>query len=162
APDYVLLPARQLNAFVDLAVRTVQKFYPTLKDNADYSSMINERHYGRVAQYVAEARASGARVTEIIPAGEALAPAARKLPPTLLPSCARKSSDRCCRSRPIVGSTRRSTMSTGAHGRSRSTISAPTRASATRSCARPSPGAPRSTRHCFRSRRKACRSAALA
>jgi coniferyl-aldehyde dehydrogenase len=84
APDYVLLPARQLNAFVELAVQTVQKFYPTLKYNADYSSMINDRHYGRVAQYVAEARASGARVTEIIPAGEALAPAARKLPPTLV------------------------------------------------------------------------------
>ena len=28
APDYVLLPARQLEAFVDLAVQTVRKFYP--------------------------------------------------------------------------------------------------------------------------------------
>jgi delta 1-pyrroline-5-carboxylate dehydrogenase len=37
-----------------------------------------------VAQYVAEARASGARVTEINPAGETLAPDARKLPPTLV------------------------------------------------------------------------------
>jgi coniferyl-aldehyde dehydrogenase len=84
APDYVLLPARQLNTFVDLAVQTVQKFYPTLKDNADYSSMINERHYGRLAQCVAEARASGARVIEINPASEALPPGARKLPPTLV------------------------------------------------------------------------------
>src|SRR5512143_2359975 len=65
APDYVLLPARQLDAFVDLAVQTVRKFYPTLKDNPDYTSIINERHYARVAQYVAEAKASGARVTEI-------------------------------------------------------------------------------------------------
>jgi hypothetical protein len=53
-------------------------------------------------------------------------------------------------------------MSTGGRGRSRSTISAPTRPSATRSCARPSPGAPQSIRHCFTSRRKACRSAASA
>ena len=84
APDYVLLPARQLDAFVDLAVQTVRKFYPTLKDNPDYTSIINERHYARVAQYVAEARASGARVTEINPAGETLAADARKLPPTLV------------------------------------------------------------------------------
>ena len=84
APDYVLLPSRQLDAFVELAVQAVQKFYPTLKDNADYTSIINERHYARVAQYVAEARASGARVTEINPAGETLAPDARKLPPTLV------------------------------------------------------------------------------
>jgi coniferyl-aldehyde dehydrogenase len=84
APDYVLLPSRQLDAFVELAVQVVQKFYPTLKDNADYTSIINERHYARVAQYVAEAKASGARVTEINPAGETLAPDARKLPPTLV------------------------------------------------------------------------------
>ncbi len=84
APDYVLLPARQLEAFVDLAVQTVRKFYPTLKDNPDYTSIINERHYARVAQYVAEARASGARVTEINPANETLAADARKLPPTLV------------------------------------------------------------------------------
>ena len=84
APDYVLLPSRHLDTFVELAVQAVQKFYPTLKDNADYTSIINERHYARVAQYVAEARASGARVTEINPAGETLAPDARKLPPTLV------------------------------------------------------------------------------
>jgi len=84
SPDYVLLPARQLEAFVDLAVQTVRKFYPTLKDNPDYTSIINDRHYARVAQYVAEARASGARVTEINPANETLAADARKLPPTLV------------------------------------------------------------------------------
>jgi coniferyl-aldehyde dehydrogenase len=84
APDYVLLPARQLDAFVDLTVQTVRKFYPTLKDNPDYTSIVNERHYGRLAQYVAEAKAGGARVTEINPANESLPPEARKLPPTLV------------------------------------------------------------------------------
>ncbi len=65
APDYVMLPEHALEEFVGLATRTVQKFYPTLARNPDYSSIVNERHYRRVAQYVAEAKASGARVVEI-------------------------------------------------------------------------------------------------
>jgi len=84
APDYVMLPRRHLDAFVGLAVQTVRKFYPTLAQNPDYTSLVNERHYRRVAQYVAEAKAAGVRVTEINPAGETLAADARKLAPTLL------------------------------------------------------------------------------
>jgi len=84
APDYVLLPERRLEAFVRLATRTVQNFYPTLANNPDYTSIINERHYRRVAQYVAEAKADGMRVIEINPADETLGPEARKLPPTLV------------------------------------------------------------------------------
>ena len=84
APDYVLLPERRLEEFVGLATATVQKFYPTLAGNADYTSIINERHYRRIAQYVAEAKAKGARVVEINPAHDALPAEARKLPPTLV------------------------------------------------------------------------------
>jgi coniferyl-aldehyde dehydrogenase len=84
APDYVLLPERQLDDFVGLATATAQKFYPTLAGNADYTSIIDERHYRRIAQYVAEAKAKGARVVEINPAGDALPADARKLPPTLV------------------------------------------------------------------------------
>src|SRR5208282_6289999 len=51
APDYVMLPEHALEEFVGLATRTVQKFYPTLARNPDYSSIVNERHYQRVAQY---------------------------------------------------------------------------------------------------------------
>ena len=84
APDYVLLPERRLEEFVGLATETVQKFYPTLAGNADYTSIINERHYRRIAQYVAEAKAKGTRVIEINPAHDALPAEARKLPPTLV------------------------------------------------------------------------------
>ncbi len=84
APDYVLLPQRRLDAFISLTVATVQKFYPTLKDNPDYTSIVNERHYRRLAQYVAEAKASGARVIEINPRHEALPGDTRKLAPTLV------------------------------------------------------------------------------
>src|SRR5271154_2746441 len=84
APDYVLVPERNLDEFVKLAVDTTEKFYPRLAANPDYTSIINDRHYQRVAQYVAEAKASGTRVVEINPRQEALPAEARKMPPTLV------------------------------------------------------------------------------
>jgi coniferyl-aldehyde dehydrogenase len=84
APDYVLLPERALDEFVRLTVLTVQKYYPTLASNPDYSSIVNERHYRRIAHYVAEAKANGTRVVEIDPAGETPAAETRKMLPTLV------------------------------------------------------------------------------
>jgi coniferyl-aldehyde dehydrogenase len=84
APDYVLLPEGRLEEFINLAIGTVQKFYPTLAANPDYTSIVNDRHYRRIAQYVAEAKASGTRVIEINPGREELPPQKRKLPPTLV------------------------------------------------------------------------------
>src|ERR1700678_4777586 len=84
APDYVLLPERRLDEFIKLATGTIAKFYPALAANPDYSSIIDERHYRRLAQYVADAKASGARVIEINPGRETLAAETRKLPPTLV------------------------------------------------------------------------------
>jgi coniferyl-aldehyde dehydrogenase len=84
APDYVLVPQARLEEFVARTTATVTKFYPTLADNPDYTSIISDRHYGRIAQYVADAKASGARVVEINPRHETLPPQARKLPPTLV------------------------------------------------------------------------------
>ena len=80
APDYVLLPEARLEEFVARTTATVTKFYPTLADNPDYTSIVSDRHYGRIAHYVADAKASGARVVEITPKHEALPPQARKLP----------------------------------------------------------------------------------
>jgi coniferyl-aldehyde dehydrogenase len=84
APDYVLIPEQKLEEFVGLTTQTVQKFYPTLAANPDYTSIINERHYQRITQYVAEAKARGARVVEINPAQDALPVDGRKLAPTLV------------------------------------------------------------------------------
>jgi coniferyl-aldehyde dehydrogenase len=84
APDYVLVPERNLDDFIKVTVDTVEKFYPTLAGNPDYTSIVNDRHYRRIAQYVAEAKASGARVVEINPKHEILPAEARKLAPTLV------------------------------------------------------------------------------
>jgi coniferyl-aldehyde dehydrogenase len=84
APDYVLLPERHLEKFVDLAAKAVSKLYPSLRNNPDYSSIINDRHYQRIVQMIEEAKSKGVRVIELNPARDELPPAERKIAPTLV------------------------------------------------------------------------------
>jgi coniferyl-aldehyde dehydrogenase len=84
APDYVLVPAEMREEFIRLAGRAVRKMYPNFKSNADYTSVINERHYRRIFQYVEEARTAGVTVIELTPTDEEPAPGERKLPPMLV------------------------------------------------------------------------------
>jgi acyl-CoA reductase-like NAD-dependent aldehyde dehydrogenase len=83
APDYALVPAESVDAFVAAAVKAVASLYPRLKDNPDYSSVINDRHRERLAGYVREARAAGTRVVEANPAGEDLS-GSPKMAPVLI------------------------------------------------------------------------------
>jgi coniferyl-aldehyde dehydrogenase len=84
APDYILVPEHVRDNFVGLILEAINKFYPSLSANPDYTSIINARHYGRITRYIEEARQLGTRVLEINPAGEALAPQERKIAPTIL------------------------------------------------------------------------------
>lgn len=85
APDYVLVPGDQVDAFVDSAKDSVARMFPTLLDNPDYTSVVNERHYDRLQGYLDDARAKGANVIEINPAGEDFRQQPhRKIPPTLI------------------------------------------------------------------------------
>ncbi|MGO8919409.1 MAG: coniferyl aldehyde dehydrogenase [Stellaceae bacterium] len=83
APDYVLLPEGKREEFIALAQLAVRKFYPALKSNPDYTSIVNDRHYHRLRQYIEEAKAKGARIVELNPAQEPL-DGTRKLAPTLV------------------------------------------------------------------------------
>jgi acyl-CoA reductase-like NAD-dependent aldehyde dehydrogenase len=58
--------------------------FPTIAKNPDYTSIVNDRHYARLRGYVDDARARGAGIVEINPAGEALPAGTRKFPPTLV------------------------------------------------------------------------------
>jgi coniferyl-aldehyde dehydrogenase len=60
APDYVLLPRAQCDAFVAAYQRSVQRMYPTLHGNPDYTTIINQRHYERLQGLLADAQARGA------------------------------------------------------------------------------------------------------
>ena len=84
APDYVLVPQQRRDAFIGHLQDAIAKFYPSLKANPDYTSIIDARHYGRIVRYIEEARQKGVRIVEINPANETLAPEERKIAPTLL------------------------------------------------------------------------------
>jgi acyl-CoA reductase-like NAD-dependent aldehyde dehydrogenase len=83
APDYVLLPAGQEQAFVDAARRVVAACYPAIGSTPDYTTVLNERHYARLCGYLDDARAQGAEVLELAP-GVAADAATQRLPPLAL------------------------------------------------------------------------------
>ena len=83
APDYLLIPRGKETAFADAARATVARLYPTLKNNPDYSAIVNERHHQRLTGYLDEARARGAKLEPLNPANEDLS-GTRKLVPTLV------------------------------------------------------------------------------
>ncbi|HMO41861.1 MAG TPA: aldehyde dehydrogenase family protein, partial [Phenylobacterium sp.] len=85
APDYVLAPEGKVEAFVDAARGSVEKMFPTLRDNPDYTAIIAQKHYERITGYIDDARAKGARIVELNPAGEDFRQQPhRKIPPTLI------------------------------------------------------------------------------
>ena len=71
APDYAFVPQEKTGEFVDAANNAVATMFPAgLKDNEDYTSVINQRHYDRLMGYIEEAKSKSAEVIEINPAGE--------------------------------------------------------------------------------------------
>ncbi len=85
APDYVLAPDDKLESFVTAARASVNKMFPTIKDNPDYTSIVAQRHYERITGYIDDARAKGARIVELKPEGEDFSQQEhRKIPPTLI------------------------------------------------------------------------------
>jgi coniferyl-aldehyde dehydrogenase len=83
APDYVLVPEERLEAFVAAARDAVARLFPRLRDNPDYSAIISPRHRQRLAAWADEARAGGAKLVELNPAGEDFS-GSPKLPPMLV------------------------------------------------------------------------------
>ncbi|CAI8900077.1 coniferyl aldehyde dehydrogenase [Pseudomonas sp. IT-P176] len=85
APDYVFVPRESMDAFIAVAKAVVAGFLPTLKDNPEYTSIINARHYARLQGYLSQARAAGVELVELNPAAEDFSQAAHnKIVPTLL------------------------------------------------------------------------------
>src|SRR3546814_11768564 len=81
APDYLLVPEDQEGEVIDSVAKGAAALYPTLLANDDYTSVVNGRNYDRLQSYLADARAKGAEVIEVNPAGEDFASAnGRKMP----------------------------------------------------------------------------------
>ncbi len=83
APDYVLVPAERIDDFVRAASATVASLYPALRDNPDYTAIVNARHRERLQHCLDDATAKGASAIELNPAREDLA-ASPKMAPRLL------------------------------------------------------------------------------
>ena len=85
APDYVFIPKDKKEDFISQSKKVVTEMYPSLKDNPDYTSVINQRHYDRLQGYVNEAKEKGFEVIEINPSNEDFNQQAHhKIPPTLI------------------------------------------------------------------------------
>jgi coniferyl-aldehyde dehydrogenase len=85
APDYVFVPKESVGEFVASTQRSVAKMFPSLLDNDDYTSIVNQRHYDRLNGYVEDARQKGAQVIEMNPADEDFRQQPHhKIPPTLI------------------------------------------------------------------------------
>jgi len=65
APDYVLVPKGREQEFATLAKGIVSRFFPRLRDNPDYSSIVNDRHRARLEGLLGDAVARGAQVVPL-------------------------------------------------------------------------------------------------
>jgi len=83
APDYVFVPRHQQDAFVAQFKRVVSTWYPTVRNNPDFTAVINERQLRRLKGYLEDAKAKGARIEAINPANEDF-DGSGKLPVTLV------------------------------------------------------------------------------
>lgn len=84
-PDYVFVPAGQVDQFVGVVRDTLAGMFPAIVANDDYCSSVNDANFERVAELIEDARAKGARVESVAPAGEALPDrGTRKIAPTIV------------------------------------------------------------------------------
>jgi coniferyl-aldehyde dehydrogenase len=84
APDYALVPAGRVDAFVAAVTAAVAKLYPSFAGNPDYTAIVNERHYQRLTGLLEDARAKGATIVPLGRADDVPDPASRVMPPTLV------------------------------------------------------------------------------
>jgi coniferyl-aldehyde dehydrogenase len=85
APDYVFVPEDKADDFISAARASVAKMYPNIKDNPDYTSIINERHFDRLNGYIEDAASKGAEIVAINPADEDFSQQQHhRIPPTLI------------------------------------------------------------------------------
>ncbi|QZH74649.1 MAG: coniferyl aldehyde dehydrogenase [Erythrobacter sp.] len=85
APDYLLVPEGMEDGVIASLELGVMDQYPTLRDNPDYASVINDKQFARLQAMVADAREKGGEVIEINPANEDFSAGnQRKMPLTVI------------------------------------------------------------------------------
>ncbi|MCF6220477.1 MAG: coniferyl aldehyde dehydrogenase [Robiginitomaculum sp.] len=62
APDYLLMPEREIDAFSKALIAKAEEFYPTFAGNPDYTSIIADSHYTRLQGLLEDAENKGAKI----------------------------------------------------------------------------------------------------
>ncbi|HMV53477.1 MAG TPA: coniferyl aldehyde dehydrogenase [Rhodocyclaceae bacterium] len=84
APDYALVPKGAEQGFVAALRATVDALYPDLVATPDYTHVINERHFARLAGYIDEAAAAGVSLVPLSGSMQRPDAATRRMPPLAL------------------------------------------------------------------------------
>ena len=70
SPDYVFVPKKHMNEFIALCETEFASLFADLKNNPDYGSVVNQRHFDRLQSYLDDARAKNGEIRELNPANE--------------------------------------------------------------------------------------------
>jgi len=81
APDYLFVPAGKKDAFVKALQKSAAAMYPTLSNNPDYTSIVNDRNAERLQNYLTDAESRGAKTIRLL---ESDAGDQRKLAPVVV------------------------------------------------------------------------------
>ena len=66
APDYVLVHRSQEKSFIEAYFEAIKGFYPSgIKNNPDYTTIVNDRQFSRLESYLADAKDKGAELHRI-------------------------------------------------------------------------------------------------
>ena len=85
APDYVMVHKDKKEEFINEAKNTIEGFFPDIKNNDDYTSIINEKHFDRINHLLDDAKEKGAHVEQINPSNEDFSQQEfYKIPPTIV------------------------------------------------------------------------------
>lgn len=86
APDYAFVPRNKTQDFIKAASASVESMFPSgIKDNDDYTSVVNQRHFERLNGYIEDARSKGAEVVNLNPKQEDLTQQPyHKIAPTII------------------------------------------------------------------------------
>ena len=82
APDYILIKKDRQQAFIDAYLNIFNKMYSQVSDNAQYTSIINQRQHKRLLGHLEDARNKGATI--VTPNEEQINDGSRRLPPHLI------------------------------------------------------------------------------
>ncbi len=86
APDYLMVPEEMLTEVIAALKQVTTEMYPSLLDNPEYTSVVNERHFQRLNGYLKDLEERGGSSTAINPANEDFSAQSdtHKIPPTLI------------------------------------------------------------------------------